>query len=76
MNEADFELLKAEAFAATARHDVALAAAVMRIERDLALMFEKVSRIEFPFSDNDSFSSGGKQMLSKEGSRCFSFIGK
>jgi|DEB0MinimDraft_3_1074331.scaffolds.fasta_scaffold91957_3 hypothetical protein len=46
MNEADFELLKAEAFDATARHDVALAAAVMRIERDLALMFEKVSRIE------------------------------
>ena len=46
MNDADFELLKAEAFAATVRHDVALAQAVARIERDLALMFEKVSRIE------------------------------
>jgi len=46
MNEADFELLKAEAFAATARHDVALAQAVSRIERDLALMLDKVSRIE------------------------------
>lgn len=45
MNNADFELLKAEAFAATARHDW-LAAAVMRIEGDLALMLDKVSRIE------------------------------
>lgn len=46
MNDADFELLKAEAFAHTVRHDVALAAAVSRIERDLALMMEKVNRIE------------------------------
>lgn len=46
MNDADFELLKAEAFAATARHDVALAKAVARIERDLATMLDKVSRIE------------------------------
>lgn len=46
MNEADFELLKAEAFAATTRHNVALAQAISRIERDLALMMEKVSRIE------------------------------
>lgn len=46
MNDADFELLKAEAFAATARHDVALAQAVARIERDLATMLDKVNRIE------------------------------
>jgi len=46
MNEADFELLKAEAFAHTVRHDVALAQAVARIERDLAVMLDKVSRIE------------------------------
>jgi len=46
MNDADFELLKAEAFAATVRHDVALAQAVARIERDLAVMLDKVSRIE------------------------------
>lgn len=46
MNDADFELLKAEAFAHAVRHDVALAAAVSRIERDLALMMEKINRIE------------------------------
>jgi hypothetical protein len=46
MDDADFELLKAEAFAHTVRHDVALAAAVSRIERDLALMMEKITRIE------------------------------
>jgi 3-dehydroquinate dehydratase len=46
MNDADFELLKAEAFAHTVRHDVALAAAVSRIERDLALMMQAVNRIE------------------------------
>jgi len=46
MNDADFELLKAEAFAHTVRHDVALAEAVARIQRDLALLLEKVSRIE------------------------------
>ena len=46
MNDADFELLKAEAFAATARHDAAMAAAIIRIQHDLALMLEKVNRIE------------------------------
>lgn len=46
MNDADFELLKAEAFAATVRHDVALAEAVARIQRDLATLIDKVSRIE------------------------------
>lgn len=45
MNDADFELLKAEAFASTGR-DSAMAQAISRIERDLALMMEKVSRIE------------------------------
>lgn len=46
MNDADFELLKAEAFAHTVRHDVALAEAVARIQRDITLLLEKVSRIE------------------------------
>lgn len=46
MNDADFELLKAEAFAANARHDTAMAAAIIRMQHDLALMLEKVNRIE------------------------------
>ena len=46
MNDADFELLKAEAFAASTAHNVAMAAAIVRIQHDLALMLEKVSRIE------------------------------
>jgi len=46
MNEADIELLKAEAFAATARHDAAIAQAIIRIQHDLSVMLEKVTRIE------------------------------
>jgi len=46
MNDADFELLKAEAFAASTAHNVAMATAIVRIQHDLALMLEKVSRIE------------------------------
>lgn len=46
MNDADIELLKAEAFAATVRHDVALAEAVIRIQRDLATILDKLNRIE------------------------------
>jgi len=45
MNDADFELLKAEAFASVGR-DVTMVHAIARIERDLAIMMEKVSRIE------------------------------
>jgi len=46
MNDADFELLKAEALSASTAHNVAMAAAIVRIQHDLALMLEKVSRIE------------------------------
>ena len=46
MNDADLELLKAEAFAATARHDAAMASAIVRIQHDLAVMLDKVNRIE------------------------------
>jgi len=46
MNDADFELLKASAFSASTAHNVAMVAAIVRIQHDLALMLEKVSRIE------------------------------
>jgi hypothetical protein len=45
MNDADFELLKAEAFASVGR-DATMVHAIARIERDLALMMEKITRIE------------------------------
>lgn len=42
MNDADFELLKADASA----DNPAVLQAVLRIQRDLSIMMEKVNRIE------------------------------
>jgi hypothetical protein len=46
MNEADIKLLEAEAYAASAAHSVAMAQAIIRIQHDLSVLLEKVTRIE------------------------------
>lgn len=44
MNDADFKLLEAEAFASV--NNAAMAQAIIRMQRDLSVMLEKVNRLE------------------------------